>query len=182
MCPTFSSVIRYDIGAAGPHVPGLLLVADRGQGVCAVFMGDEEAALMDELSERFPHALLIQDPAEMEAPLAAVQDLLADPDGGLDWPIDMPGTPFQIEVWQALQEVPPGVTVSYAQLAHRIGRPRAVRAVASACAANPLAVVVPCHRVVHSDGGMAGYRWGLARKQRLLAREAQLHHVHDLAA
>ncbi|MCH8178950.1 MAG: methylated-DNA--[protein]-cysteine S-methyltransferase [Proteobacteria bacterium] len=169
-----SAVIRYDIGACGPHLPGLLLVAERGQGVCAILMGDDEDGLRAELRLHFPQGYLHHDPAEMAAPLAAVQDMLADPQGGLDWPLEVAqGTPFQQQVWQALRQIPVGQTVSYAELAQRIGQPRAARAVALACAANPLAVAVPCHRVVRSDGGLSGYRWGEARKQRLLEREVR---------
>jgi AraC family transcriptional regulator, regulatory protein of adaptative response / methylated-DNA-[protein]-cysteine methyltransferase len=169
-----SAVIRYDIGACGPHLPGLLLVAERGQGLCAILMGDDEDSLRAELRSHFPTGYLHHDPAELAAPMAAVQDMLADPMNGLDWPLEQPlGTPFQQLVWAALRQIPPGQTVSYTELAQRIGQPSAVRAVASACAANPLAVAVPCHRVVRSDGGLSGYRWGVARKERLLAREAR---------
>jgi AraC family transcriptional regulator of adaptative response/methylated-DNA-[protein]-cysteine methyltransferase len=169
-----SAVIRYDIGACGLHVPGLLLVAERGMGLCAILMGDDEDGLRAELRMHFPHGYLHQDPAEMAAPLAAAQNMLADPDGALDWPLEAQlGTPFQQQVWAALRQIPAGQTVSYAELAQRIGQPSAARAVASACAANPLAVAVPCHRVVRSDGGLSGYRWGEARKRMLLAREAR---------
>ncbi len=166
-----AEIIRYDIGACGSGLHGLVLVAERGRGLCAILMGDSEEALFDELTERFPRALLLQDEAEMSAPLDAVQALLADPHQGLDWPLDPLGTEFQVQVWQALRQVPPGQTVSYAELAARLGKPEAVRAVASACAANPLAVVVPCHRVIRSDGALSGYRWGAERKQSLLNRE-----------
>ena len=120
-----SAVIRYDIGACGPHLPGLLLVAERGQGLCAILMGDDEDSLRAELRLHFPQGYLHHDPAEMAAPLAAVQDMLADPQGGLDWPLEVAqGTPFQQQVWQALRQIPVGQTVSYAELAQRIGQPR----------------------------------------------------------
>lgn len=173
MRPVSSEFIRYDIGACGPGLKGLLLVADRGRGLCAILMGDDEGALVEELAERFPRAQLMQDEAELSAALDAVQTMLADPSQGLDWPLDPFGTEFQLQVWQALRQIPPGQTVSYTELAARIGKPEAVRAVASACAANPLAVVVPCHRVIRSDGGLSGYRWGVERKQSLLEREGR---------
>ncbi len=169
-----SAVIRYDIGACGSRLPGLLLVAERGQGLCAILMGDDEDSLRAELRLHFPQGYLHQDPAEMAAPLAAAQHMLAHADHELDWPLEPQlGTPFQQQVWSALRQIPSGQTVSYTELAQRIGQPSAARAVASACAANPLAVVVPCHRVVRSDGGLSGYRWGEDRKRTLLALEAR---------
>lgn len=168
-----SEFVRYDIGACGAGLPGLLLVADRGRGLCAILMADTEEALVEELMDRFPRAQLLRDEAELSAALDAVQRLLAQPDAELDWPLDPLGTEFQQQVWQALRQIPPGQTVSYAELAQRIGQPSAARAVASACAANPLAVAVPCHRVVRSDGGLSGYRWGVDRKQSLLEREGR---------
>lgn len=171
MRPLSSELIRYDIGACGPGLSGLVLVADRGRGLCAILMGDDEGALVEELTERFPRAQLMQDEAELSAALDSVQTMLADPRNGLDWPLDPLGTEFQLQVWEALRQVPPGQTVSYTDLASRIGKPDAVRAVASACAANPLAVAVPCHRVIRSDGALSGYRWGAERKQSLLNRE-----------
>lgn len=173
MRPVSSELIRYDIGACGPGLDGLLLVADRGRGLCAILMGDDEASLVNELTERFPRAQLMQDEAELSAAMDAVQTMLANPMQELDWPLDPLGTEFQLQVWEALRRIPPGQTVSYTELASLVGKPDAVRAVASACAANPLAVVVPCHRVIRSDGGISGYRWGVERKQSLLEREGR---------
>ncbi len=161
--------IRY---AIGDSALGRALVATTPRGVCAILLGDDDAALVKDLSKRFPKARLDADDDAFtgiaRAALAAV-DL---PQAAAHLPLDVRGTAFQERVWQELRRIPPGETLTYAALANRIGSPQATRAVASACAANPLAVVVPCHRVVRGDGGLGGYRWGLARKEALLAREA----------
>lgn len=164
--------------AIGESSIGLVLVAQRGgaadQGVRAVMLGDDRDALRSELRERFPNATLIAGDAKLNALVAKVIDFIESPARGvgLDVPLDMCGSEFQLEVWQALREIPAGKTASYADIASKIGRPNAVRAVGAACAANHLAVVVPCHRVVRSDGQLAGYRWGVERKRTLLDREA----------
>ncbi|MBV4411952.1 bifunctional DNA-binding transcriptional regulator/O6-methylguanine-DNA methyltransferase Ada [Enterobacteriaceae bacterium YMB-R22] len=152
---------------------GEFLVAESERGVCAILLGDEPQALVAELTQSFPKARLTPGDAAFQQRVAQVVGWLERPQGEFALPLDLRGTAFQREVWQALRAIAPGTTVSYQELARRIGRPRASRAVAGACAANLLAVVVPCHRVVRQDGGLSGYRWGVARKRALLAREAQ---------
>ena len=150
---------------------GALLVARSQRGLCAIALGDDPDVLLRELQDRFPRAELVGGDAAFEQLVAQVVGFVEAPRLGLDLPLDIRGTAFQQRVWDALRKVPAGETVSYAEIAARIGSPRAVRAVAQACAANELAVAIPCHRVVRSDGGVSGYRWGVARKQALLARE-----------
>ena len=151
---------------------GAVLVAATEKGVCAIFLGDDPDALVRDLQDRFPKARLIGGDAGFERRVAQVIGFIEAPRTGLDLPLDVQGTAFQQKVWQALQGIPAGSTASYADVAKRIGAPKAVRAVAQACAANPLAVVIPCHRVVRHDGHLSGYRWGVERKSALLAREA----------
>jgi AraC family transcriptional regulator of adaptative response/methylated-DNA-[protein]-cysteine methyltransferase len=158
--------------AIGQTSLGAVLVAQSARGVCAISLGEDPGALLEDLQDRFPKARLVGADAQFEAVVARVVGLVEAPGAGLDLPLDLRGTVFQLRVWQALREVPPGSTVSYAELARRIGAPRAVRAVAGACGANPVAVAVPCHRVVRSDGGLSGYRWGVERKRELLHRES----------
>ncbi len=150
---------------------GALLVARSQRGLCAIALGDDPDVLLRELQDRFPRAELVGGDAAFEQLVAQVVGFVEAPRIGLDLPLDIRGTAFQQRVWEALRKVPAGTTVSYAEIAARIGSPRAVRAVAQACAANRLAVAIPCHRVVRSDGALSGYRWGIARKQQLLARE-----------
>ncbi|KQW00284.1 bifunctional DNA-binding transcriptional regulator/O6-methylguanine-DNA methyltransferase Ada [Rhizobacter sp. Root1221] len=150
---------------------GALLVAATDVGLCAIALGDDPAVLLRDLQDRFPQAELQGADAAFELQVARVVGLVERPGAGAELPLDIRGTAFQRRVWQALREIPPGTTVSYAELARRLGAPTAVRAVASACAANTLAVAVPCHRVVRSDGSLSGYRWGVDRKAALLARE-----------
>jgi AraC family transcriptional regulator of adaptative response/methylated-DNA-[protein]-cysteine methyltransferase len=150
---------------------GSILVARTARGVCAILIGDDPGLLVDDLQARFPKARLIGGDAAFEREVAIVVGFVEAPRLGLDLPLDVQGTAFQARVWRALQAVPPGETVSYAELARRLAAPKAVRAVAGACAANPLAVAIPCHRVVRTDGGLSGYRWGVERKQALLDRE-----------
>lgn len=159
--------------ASGQCALGALLVAHSACGLCAILLGDQPEALLDELRQRFPRDELIGGDADAERLLAQVVGFVEAPRLGLDLPLDVRGTAFQQRVWQALRAIPPGSTVSYAELAERIGAPKAVRAVAGACAANALAVAIPCHRVVRSDGGLSGYRWGVERKRELLEREAE---------
>ncbi|HEX2179154.1 MAG TPA: methylated-DNA--[protein]-cysteine S-methyltransferase, partial [Actinomycetota bacterium] len=161
--------IRFGVGSC---TLGEVLVAATERGVCAVLLGDDAGELADELRRRFPRADLTPGDAEFEAWMVAVIGLVEDPASAVDLPLDVRGTAFQHLVWQALREIPPGATASYAEVAARIGRPKAVRAVAGACGANNLAVVIPCHRVVRSDAGISGYRWGVERKRELLRREA----------
>ena len=161
--------IRFAIGECAL---GAILVAMSERGVCAISLGDDPEALLRELQDRFPRADLQGGEAGFERLVAQVVALVEQPGIGHQLPLDVRGTAFQQRVWQALRQVPPGATVSYAQLAEAIGAPKAVRAVARACAANTLAVAIPCHRVVRSDGAPSGYRWGVERKRALLAREA----------
>ncbi len=150
---------------------GAILVARSDKGVCAIALGDDARVLLRELQDRFPRAELVGGDAAFEQLVAAVIGLVEAPNLGIDLPLDVRGTAFQQRVWQALRQIPAGQTASYAQIAEAIGSPRSVRAVAGACAANTLAVAIPCHRVVRSDGGISGYRWGVARKRELLLRE-----------
>ena len=157
--------------AIGESSLGAILVARSQRGVCAISLGDDADALLRELQDRFPRAELIGGDAGFERLIAQVVGLIEQPELGIDLPLDVRGTAFQQRVWRALRQIPPGETASYAQIAQRIGSPTSVRAVAGACAANTLAVAIPCHRVVRSDGGLSGYRWGVERKQALLERE-----------
>lgn len=151
---------------------GLVLVAQGANGVIAVLLGDDRDALRRDLEARFPDAMLTDRDAKLDERTAEVIRLVESPEHSINAPLDMRGSEFQRKVWQALREIPAGKTASYTDVASRIGRPRSVRAVAAACAANHLAVVVPCHRVVRSNGQLAGYRWGVERKRTLLNREA----------
>jgi AraC family transcriptional regulator, regulatory protein of adaptative response / methylated-DNA-[protein]-cysteine methyltransferase len=160
--------IRFAIGQCSL---GAILVAASARGVCAILIGDDPDALARDLQDRFPKAELIGGDAEFEQLVSKVVGLVEMPKLGLDLPLDVRGTAFQQRVWQALRDVPAGQTVSYTDIAQRIGAPRAVRAVAGACAANVLAVAIPCHRVVRTDGSLSGYRWGVERKRALLERE-----------
>ena len=158
--------------AIGETSLGAILVARSQRGVCAISLGEDADALLRELQDRFPRAELIGGDADFERLVAQVVGLIEQPNIGIDLPLDVRGSAFQQRVWQALRAVPAGQTVSYAELARRIGQPRGARAVARACASNVLAVAIPCHRVVRSDGALSGYRWGVERKAALLAREA----------
>ena len=162
--------IRFAVGECSL---GSILVARSDKGVCAILLGDDPEALARDLQDRFPQANLIGGDAGFEELVARVVGLVEAPGLGLDLPLDVRGTAFQQRVWQALRDIPAGETASYAQIAARIGAPGAVRAVGAACGANALAVAIPCHRVVRSDGGLSGYRWGVERKRDLLAREAR---------
>jgi AraC family transcriptional regulator of adaptative response/methylated-DNA-[protein]-cysteine methyltransferase len=157
--------------AIGSCSLGCLLVAATERGICAILLGENAAELERDLKRRFPLARVEQGERAFEQQLAQVVALVEQPERGLALPLDVRGTAFQERVWQALQAIPAGSTRSYAQVAAALGAPRAVRAVAAACAANPLAVAVPCHRVLRADGALAGYRWGVERKRALLERE-----------
>jgi AraC family transcriptional regulator of adaptative response/methylated-DNA-[protein]-cysteine methyltransferase len=165
-----SQAIRFAIGRCAL---GEILVAATERGVCAILMGDDAQALVRDLQDRFRSASLIGGDADFEQWVAQVVGFVEAPRLGLDLPLDIRGTAFQQRVWRALQTIPPGQTASYTDIAARIGSPQAVRAVAGACAANALAVAIPCHRVVRQDGSLSGYRWGVERKRALLAREAE---------
>ena len=152
---------------------GAILVAASDKGIAAILLGDDPEALVRDLEDRFPKAELIGGNRDFEKIVAKVVGLVEAPGTGLDLPLDVRGTAFQHRVWQALREIPAGTTTTYAALAQHLGMPRAVRAVAGACAANTIAVAIPCHRVVRNNGALAGYRWGVERKRKLIAREAK---------
>lgn len=160
--------IRFAVGQCSL---GAIVVAQSTRGVCAILLGDDPDALVRELQDQFPQARLIGGDRAFERTVARVIGFVEAPEVGLELPLDLRGTAFQQRVWQALRAIPPGETLSYAQLAERIGAPRAVRAVGQACAANRIAVAIPCHRVVRRDGDLSGYRWGVERKRALLERE-----------
>ncbi|MGE8639122.1 MAG: bifunctional transcriptional activator/DNA repair enzyme AdaA [Achromobacter sp.] len=152
---------------------GALLVAASSSGICEIALDADPEQLVRNLQDRFKAARLIGADTEFEAWVAAVVGFVEDPSRGLDLPLDVRGTAFQRRVWEALRDIPAGTTATYTDIAERIGAPRAVRAVARACATNNIALAIPCHRVVRTDGSLAGYRWGIDRKRALLAREAQ---------
>ncbi|WP_239025151.1 bifunctional DNA-binding transcriptional regulator/O6-methylguanine-DNA methyltransferase Ada [Rhodoligotrophos defluvii] len=162
------------IFAVGQCSLGAILVARSDKGICAIHLGDDPEALLRGLQDQFPNAELIGGDATFEALVAKVVGFIEQPQIGLDLPLDIRGTAFQQRVWEALRQIPPGKMASYAEIARRIGEPKAVRAVAQACAANTIAVAIPCHRVVRTDGALSGYRWGVDRKRDLLAREVKL--------
>jgi AraC family transcriptional regulator of adaptative response/methylated-DNA-[protein]-cysteine methyltransferase len=165
-----SAEIRFAVGECSL---GSILVARTQRGICAILLGDDPDALARDLQDRFPRATLIGGDPDFEQLVAQVVGFVESPGLGLDLPLDVQGTAFQQRVWQALRDTPSGSTASYTEIAGRIGSPKSVRAVAQACAANPLAVAIPCHRVVRNDGGLSGYRWGVERKRALLLREAR---------
>lgn len=159
--------------AVGESSLGAILMAKSELGICAILLGDDPALLVQQLQDKFPLAELIGKDAEFEQWFALVVGLVEAPQLGLDLPLDIRGTAFQQRVWQALREIPAGDIASYADIAAKIGAPKAVRAVAGACAANMLAIAIPCHRVIRQDGALSGYRWGIDRKKRLLEKEQQ---------
>ncbi|MDE2598458.1 MAG: methylated-DNA--[protein]-cysteine S-methyltransferase [Rhodocyclaceae bacterium] len=163
-----SETLRFALGQCSL---GAIIVAATDKGICHIAINDDPEALLRELQDRFPKAELIGDDPEFDAWIAQVIGFVEAPAIGLDLPLDIRGTAFQQRVWQALRSIPAGSIVSYTDVAAHLGLPRAVRAVAGACAANTLAVAIPCHRVLRSDGALSGYRWGLERKQALLQRE-----------
>lgn len=150
---------------------GSVLVASSEKGVCAILLGDDSAALVRDLADRFPKANLMAAAREFQRVVAQVIGLVENPHVRCDLPLDVRGTAFQQKVWQALRKIQAGKTTTYSEIAHQIGKPKAVRAVASACAANAIAVAIPCHRVLRSDGSISGYRWGVERKRALLKKE-----------
>jgi AraC family transcriptional regulator of adaptative response/methylated-DNA-[protein]-cysteine methyltransferase len=162
------ATIRFAIGECSL---GSILVAASEKGVCAIIMGDDPDALAKDLQDRFPKANLIGGDRNFERLVAKVVGFIEAPKVGLDLPLDVRGTAFQQRVWQALREIPVGSTASYSEIADRIGLPKAIRAVGQACALNAIAIAIPCHRVVRSNGNLSGYRWGVERKRALLKRE-----------
>ena len=172
---------RYRAGGAGTEIRfaiaqcslGAVLVAATERGVCAITLGDDPEALLQDLQDRFPRAHLTGGDTAFERTVATVVGFVEAPAAGLDLPLDLKGTSFQLRVWQALRAIPAGQTTTYAEIARRLGIPKACRAVGAAVAANPVAVAVPCHRVIRSDGHLSGYHWGVERKRALLAREGR---------
>jgi AraC family transcriptional regulator, regulatory protein of adaptative response / methylated-DNA-[protein]-cysteine methyltransferase len=164
--------IRFAVGECSL---GSILVARSDKGVCAILLGDDPESLVRELQDRFPAATLVGGDTRFEQLVAKVVGFIETPGIGLDLPLDVRGTAFQQRVWQALGKIPAGLTATYAEIAARIGAPGSARAVAQACAANPLAVAIPCHRVIRNDGALSGYRWGVERKRALLSREGAPH-------
>jgi AraC family transcriptional regulator of adaptative response/methylated-DNA-[protein]-cysteine methyltransferase len=162
-------IIRFAVGQCSL---GAILVAATGKGICAILIDDDPEYLLRNLQDRFPAAQLIGADNEFEEWIAKVVGFVESPNIGLDLPLDIRGTTFQQRVWQALREIPVGSTVSYSDIAAKIGAPKAVRAVASACASNHIALAIPCHRVVRIGGDLSGYRWGIERKRELLMRES----------
>jgi AraC family transcriptional regulator, regulatory protein of adaptative response / methylated-DNA-[protein]-cysteine methyltransferase len=164
-------IIRY---AQGDSSLGRIVAAMSDRGLAMVEFGAVSDALLEGLRARFPGADLVEDPAFMRETLARLASLIEHPEAKIDLPLDFRGTEFELRVWNALREIPAGRTVSYGEIAARIGSPRAAREVAEACAANRLAVIVPCHRVVKKGGSISGYRWGFKRKHALIERERSL--------
>jgi AraC family transcriptional regulator of adaptative response/methylated-DNA-[protein]-cysteine methyltransferase len=160
--------IRFAIGQSSL---GAVLVAASAKGICAISLGDDPEELLRDLQHRFPRATLIGGDESFERYVAAAVGMVERPQSSFELPLDMRGTAFQQRVWAALRDIPAGETASYAEIARRIGAPKATRAVAGACAANPVSLAVPCHRVVRSDGALSGYYWGVERKRELLERE-----------
>ena len=165
-----NTTIRFAIGECSL---GSILVAQSTKGVCAILLGDDPQILLRDFQDRFPRAHLIGGDRAFERTVAKVVGFVDAPARGLDLPLDVRGTAFQQRVWKALRKIPAGSTASYADIARQIGSPESVRAVARACGANPLAVAIPCHRVVRKDGALSGYRWGVERKRTLLGRESR---------
>jgi AraC family transcriptional regulator of adaptative response/methylated-DNA-[protein]-cysteine methyltransferase len=164
------ATIRFAVGQCWL---GAILVAASDRGICAIRFGDDPDALLRGLKDAFPEAELAGADPSFERLVASVVGLIETPASGSSLPLDVRGTAFQQRVWQALREIPVGSTATYAEIARRIGRRKAVRAVAQACAANEIAVAIPCHRVVRTDGSLSGYRWGVERKRALLERESR---------
>src|ERR1043166_3566640 len=156
----------------GMSTLGTLLVARTARGICAILIGSEAGELTSDLAARFPGSTLVRNNEKLDRDLEKILAFIETPARGLDLELDVRGTPFQRRVWDALCAIPSGRTLTYAALARRIGEPGSARAVANACAANAIALAIPCHRVVRSDGTLSGYRWGEERKRALLAREA----------
>lgn len=169
MTPSAPIAIHY--GVADSSL-GVVAVARSPKGICAILLADHRRGLLAELREDFPAADLVEDAAGLAPTLARIVRFVESPAAGLDLPLDVHGTEFQQRVWRALRNIPAGKTASYADIARSIDAPKSVRAVAQACGANTLALAIPCHRVVRSDGTLSGYRWGVTRKRALLDREA----------
>jgi AraC family transcriptional regulator of adaptative response/methylated-DNA-[protein]-cysteine methyltransferase len=169
------AVIRFAVGQCSL---GAILAAQSQRGICAILLGEDPEALVRDLQDQFPKSQLIGADAAFEHLIAQVVGFVEAPSIGLNLPLDVRGTAFQQRVWQALRKIPSGTTATYTEIAKRIGAPQAVRAVGQACGANPIAVAIPCHRVVRRDGDLSGYRWGVERKRELLRREARSPDAH----
>lgn len=150
---------------------GWLLVAATKRGICSVMLGDEKEKLRDGLQHEFPHAEIGLDDDHLQSQVKTLLDCLAGQAPHADLPLDVQGTAFQMRVWEELRRIPRGQTISYGELAGRIGKPTANRAVAHACATNPVAIITPCHRVIRKSGELGGYRWGMERKRKILEGE-----------
>jgi AraC family transcriptional regulator, regulatory protein of adaptative response / methylated-DNA-[protein]-cysteine methyltransferase len=166
--PDASIAIHFAVGQCSL---GSVLIGRTNKGICAILLGDDPKALVGDLRNRFPQAALTYGAEDVEELLAKVESFIESPGRGLDIALDVHGTTFQRRVWEALIRIPVGSTASYTDIARCIGAPNSVRAVAQACGANAIAVAIPCHRVVRSDGGLSGYRWGVGRKRTLLELE-----------
>jgi len=164
------TTIRFAVGECSL---GSVLVAATDKGVCAILLGDDPDLLVRDLQDRFAKADIVPGDPTFDRWVGAAVGLVENPALGLDLPLDIRGTVFQLRVWESLRRIPPGSTASYSEIAERIGQPKAARAVAKACSANPIAVAIPCHRVVAKDRSLSGYRWGVERKAELLKREKQ---------
>lgn len=172
-CKNQLLIIRY---GTGPTPAGRAFLALSPRGICALHLADvsQQPRILREIRRRFPTAELVHDQKAIAPALEQLRDLLTGRGKTMDMPLDLWGTPFQRRVWHGLQRVPAGTTCSYSELARRIGRPTAVRAVANACARNPVGILVPCHRVLRQDGRLGGYRWGVGRKRALLRLEKEI--------
>lgn len=159
--------------AVGESTLGAVLVAATERGVCAILLGHDGEMLLRELQDLFPNAVIVAGDAGFRRWVGRAITMVNEPEQAIDLPLDIRGTAFQQRVWDELRRIPAGTTTTYTSLAKKIGRPKAVRAVASACASNRIAIAIPCHRVIRLSGNPAGYRWGLERKKELLQREAQ---------
>jgi AraC family transcriptional regulator of adaptative response/methylated-DNA-[protein]-cysteine methyltransferase len=165
------ATIRFALGECSL---GAILVAATDKGVCAITLGDDPQELVRAFQDDFPNAQLVGGDKDFERIVAAVVGFVEGAPSEFKLPLDVRGTAFQQRVWQALRDIPAGKTASYSEIAARIGAPASVRAVAGACAANKIAIAIPCHRVVRTDGSLSGYRWGVERKRALLQREAKV--------
>jgi O-6-methylguanine DNA methyltransferase len=170
--PKKGSVVEEIAFSIGESALGVVLVARSADGVCAILIGSEAAELESDLARRFIDSKLVRNDRKLSNDLQKILRFIEAPSEGLNLSLDIRGTPFQLRVWEELLRIPPGSIVTYGALANRIGEPGAVRAVANACAANAIALAIPCHRVVRSNGALSGYRWGVERKRALLAKEA----------
>ncbi|MBB6412302.1 methylated-DNA--[protein]-cysteine S-methyltransferase [Mesorhizobium sangaii] len=173
--PTAMAALDTIAYAIGQSAIGKILAARSDIGVCAILIGSDADALKQDLGNRFPSKMLVEDETALRDDLAAIARFVETPGAGLDLPLDLRhGTPFQQRVWDVLRTIPCGATLTYTALARRLGQPNGARAVATACAANAIALGIPCHRVVRADGTLSGYRWGIERKRALLDKEAML--------